>query len=202
MKLSLTLAVILLVVFFGGLFAVNAQSGTDTRSKEKLSKLLSTSYDKKKDVTTVRLKRSSITKIGQEKDNTPNFPLHQMDLEVFLTQKGQAPGAPVDSVVLNFYAVAGNYVFLRPAQVMAVIDRDAVGEDRAIELGMSNYKSNPPKFNTVYEESLSVTIPAEALTRMAKANALELFVGPVGYRLTENQLSAIRDLASFLPDRS
>jgi hypothetical protein len=190
-------ATFFIVVFAIGLNIAYAQNEDGKKSKS--SKLISISYDKKKQIRTVRIKRSSITRLAQEKDNAPNFPLHQMDLDMVVTQKGENPSAPVEAVVINFYPVAGNYIFMRPAQVIAVIDRNAEGEDRAIPLGMSDYKSMAPKFNTVYEEVLSVTVPLEVLIRMAKANSLELFVGPVGYQLTNNQLGAIKEVAASFP---
>jgi hypothetical protein len=198
MRSRIFMALLGLVIVGSGLSVVHGQDAT--RKNEKGSKMISTSFDKKKGARVVKMRRSTITRIAQEKDTAPNFPLHQMDFEMSLAQKGLDGPGEISDVVLTFYAVGRNYVFLRPAQVMAVMDRDAEGEDRAIGLGMSTYRSEAPKFNTVFEESMSVTIPAEALARMAKANALELFVGPIGYRLNENQLSAVREMARLIPE--
>ena len=193
------IATLLMAVLFALLAgsAANAQAEGD-KGKDKKSPVV-TKYDKGKDVTTVRLKQFSISRLSQEKDAAPNFPLHQMDLEVSYGFKGQNSGPVVDGINFKFHAAAGNYLFLRETQVNAVLDRDSNGMDRVIQLGMSNYKSAPPKFNSVYEEYLTVSAPPEALEKIAKANRIELFVGPVGYRLSESQTEAIKALAASLP---
>ncbi|MEO8649424.1 MAG: hypothetical protein ABI539_09685 [Acidobacteriota bacterium] len=196
MKQIPTLLMALLFAFLSG-SATLAQSDGD-KGKDKKSPVI-TKYDKGKDITTVRLKQFPISRLSQEKDAAPNFPLHQMDLEVSYNFKGQNSGPVIDGVTFKFHASAGNYLFLRETQVNAVLDRDSNGMDRVIQLGMSDYKSEPPKFNSVYEEYLTVSAPAEAVEKIAKANSIELFVGPVGYRLSASQIEAIKALAASLP---
>lgn len=189
--------VIFMFVFsFGYSADVSAQKAESADSRKPKSSRLSSKYDKSKNLTTVRIKQFTITTLAQEKQNTPNIPLHQMGLEIWYSFSGQKQTIPIEDVVFRFHAVASNYVFSRGQQVITALDRDVKGQDRAISLGMTDYKSEPPKFNSVYEEFMEVKIPAEALSRMAKAKTVEIFVGPVGYMLTEKQFEILQEIAT------
>lgn len=155
-------------------------------------------YDKKKDLTTVRLKPFRITNLILEKEAMKSVPLHQTDLEISYEFAGQQ-ASKVDSVTFRFSVTASNYIFLRSQTAMAVLDNEQEGKGRAFAIGESDYKSFPPEFNTVFKETMVVAAPAEALARMAKANSLQIYLGPVGYAISEKQLGAIKELAAMLP---
>jgi hypothetical protein len=70
--------------------------------------------------------------------------------------------------------------------VLLALDNDNRA-GRAIIVGDTNYNSKPPKFNSVYEKNLEVSAPAEILSQIAKANTVEIYVGPVVYKLTKGQ---------------
>lgn len=189
---------IAIILNFGGLFAIPALGQEIDREKTKAKSRITSKYDKSKNLTTVRLKQITISRLSQEKEIANNIPLHQMGFDLSFSYTGQQPTKSTDEVLLRFYSAASNYVFLRGQQVIAVIDKEIQGQDRAFSLGMTDYKSNPPKVNTIYEEVMAVKIPADGLVKMAKANSLELYLGPVAYRLTKDQISSIREAASFL----
>lgn len=196
---KLTNTIYLACIIFACCVLAVAQSQKDDAGKKGGSAPeVSSKYNKSKDLTTVRLKPFKITTIGQEKQIGNNIPLHQMDLEISYSYSGQKITKPVEDVNLRFHAVAGNYVFLKGQQVIAVLDKEVQGQDRAISLGTTDYKSVAPKFNSVYEEFLSLNIPPDALVKMAKAETVEIYVGPVGYRLSTELHNAIRALASQL----
>lgn len=196
--MKLITLILSMFVFLGCMTNVSAQPiEPKDREKQKPSHL-SSKYDKAKDLTTVRIKQFSITKLRQEKQHAPNIPLHQMDLEVSYSFSGQKQTTPIGDVVFRFHAVGSSYVFSRGQQVIAALDREISGKDRAISLGPTDYKSEAPKFNSVYEEYMQVIMPAEAIARMAKATTLEVFVGPVGYVLTDKHLEALREMAATL----
>ena len=185
----------ILIVCLPVVLAQQTESGD---SKKPKFTRLSSKYDKSKNLTTVRLKQFTITTLAQEKQNTPNIPLHQMDLEMWYSFSGQKQTTSIEDVVFRFHAVASNYVFSSGQQVITALDRGIRGHDRAISLGTTDYKSVSPKFNSVYEEFMQVKIPSEALSLMAKAKNVEIFVGPVGYKLTEKQFEALQEMAASL----
>ena len=165
--------------------------------QEKTESLLNVKYDKKKNVTTVRLKSMKLTPVVQQDQSSYQIPVHQVVLDISTTYDGEKPTKPVD-VLLRFQVSSSNYVFLRSQAAMAVLDKEAEN-GRALPLGSSDYKSYPPKFNSVYEETLVVTAPAEALLKMVNAKTVSLYLGPVQYPVVgKGQLEAIKELAQFL----
>ncbi len=190
-----TLVVTLLFVY---VCSVSAQDKKQSGDKSKSNVIVK--YDKKKNLTTVRLKELRISKLILEKQASKDIPLHQTDLEIFYTYQGEKSTEPVAEINFRFYVSARNYIFLRSQTVMAALDSEDKEKGRAIMLGNTDYKSEPPKFNTVYEEFMVVKVPSEALKKMAEANSLEIYLGPISYPLTTEQLAAIRELADFLPE--
>jgi len=190
-----------LTVFFACVSLTPAQEKKQKsdESKSKASSKVSIKYDKKKDLTTVRNKTFTITRLGQEKTVANNIPLHQMDMEIWYSYEGQQPTKPVEDVNLIFRSVAGNNIFMRGQEIIVALDREVQGKDRALGLGMTDYKSSPPKFNSIYEEVMTVKIPADGLKKMAEAGSVEIYVGPVAYLLTKEQHDVIREMSELLP---
>ncbi len=184
MKFAVRSLLIVLVVIFGS-FAVAAQDSQ-----------VNIKYDKKKDLTTVKLKSFRISRLILEKERTQSIPLHQTDLEISYSFSGEK-ATKVENVTLRFLVTSNNYTFLRPQAAMAVVDNEG-GTGRAFALGNSDYKSYQ-RFAAVMEETLVVQTPAEALAKMAKANSLQIYLGPVAYNITSSQLQAIKELAGHLP---
>jgi len=125
-------------------------------------------YDKKNDITTVRLKPFKIARLMREKQAEANVPAHHTDIEISYSFPGQQQSKPVESVIFKFQVVSDNYTFLRPQTVMAVLDPEST-DGRAFALGTTDYKSYPPKFQSIFEETLAVAAPPDAITKMAKA---------------------------------
>lgn len=199
MKLIFNLVLTLTILFTCAVAAAAQEDKKQDSKNKKSSSQVSVKYDKKKDLTTVKSKETTITQLTQEKDVAYNIPLHQMDLEVSFSYQGQLqPTKPVEEVVLRFRSTAGNNIFLRPQQIMAVLDKDNQEKGRAMALGSTDYKSGAPKFNSIYEEVMTVKVPADVLTKMAKAETIDLYVGEVKYRLKTQQHDMIRELASLL----
>ena len=165
--------------------------------QEKTESLLNVKYDKKKNVTTVRLKSMKLTPVVQQDQSSYQIPTHQVVLDISTTFEGEKPTKPVD-VLFRFQVSSSNYTFLRSQAGMAVLDKEG-DAGRAIPLGSSDYKSYPPKFNSIYEETLVVTVPAEALQKMISAKTVHIYLGPVGYPLVgKGQLEAVKELAQLL----
>lgn len=167
----------------------------EDKNKAKSSGRINVKYDKSKDTTTVTLKPIALSGLAQERRAAPNIPLHQTDMEAFFTFPGQQPAKPVESVTLRFRVTSGNYFLLRDQPIGVALDRENKEKGRAIQLGTAKYSSNL-KFNSVYEEYLTLIVPAEALRKVAAADTIEVYLGPIGYQLKENQRDALRELVS------
>ena len=155
-------------------------------------------YDKGKSVTTVSLKPFTLTSLQQEKSAGSNLPLHQMDFEASFSGQGDAAKPLVGDIVLRFHCVAGTYIFLKGQEVIVAVNRDIPGQDRGFTLGNTAYRSNPPKFNSVYEEFLDLKVPADAIKKMAAAETVDIYLGPVPYRFTSKQLAALKEFGTLL----
>lgn len=168
-------------------------------AQEKPNSQVTRKYDRKKDLTTVRLKPLKVSPVIQQNQSENTIPLHQMVLDISYTFRGEDAKEPVDNVELRFQVSSRNYTFLKPQAAMAVVDNDASGKGRAFMLGNSDYKSYPPITNSVYEETLTVVAPLDALLKMAKASSLQIYLGPVGYDITGKRLDGIKELADSIP---
>jgi hypothetical protein len=174
-NLSLTFLAILTIAF-GGL-SVSAQKKEIPRG---------VAIDKTESGHVAHLKPLSLTQISLDDQARASIPLHQMALEVLYRFGGEAPVGPAGELKLLFRVTSSNYVFLHGQKVLLALDNDN-GTGRAIIVGDTNYNSKPPEFNSVYEETLEVSAPAEILSRIAKANTVEIYVGPIDYKLTKDQ---------------
>ena len=174
-NLSFTILAILTIIL-GGL-SVSAQ-------KTELPK--GVAIDKAGSGRVAHLKPLSLTQLSGDEQARASIPLHQMALEVLYRFGGEAPAGPAGDLKLLFRVTARNYVFLHGQKVLLALDNEN-GKGRAIIVGDTNYNSKPPEFNSVFEETLEVSAPAEILSRIAKANTVEIYVGPVVYKLTKDQ---------------
>lgn len=161
---------------------------------------LTIKYDKKKDETSVRLKQFRIAPLILDNESRTSMPLHQTELEVSYTYPGQTATGPVSDATFRFHVSASNYVFLKAQTAIVVLDNEG-GQGRAFALGTSDYKSRL-EFNSVYLETFTVTAPAEALERIGKAKSLQIYLGPVGYSITDKQLELLKELAASLPAKT
>ena len=143
------------------------------------------------------LKPLSLTQINLDEQARSSIPLHQMALEVLYAFSGEAPTGPAGDVKLLFRVTSSKYVFLHGQKVLLVLDNDK-GTGRAIVVGDTNYNSKAPEFNTVYEETFEVSAPAEILSYIAKANTVDIYVGPVIYKLTKDQQQKLSTYLGYI----
>lgn len=198
--MDLTTRLLAYFVLLAGLsVAATAQTPSPEPTPQKSTSKVSVKYDKSKDTTTVSLKSMTLTRVYQEKERSQDFPLHQLEISAFFTYKGQIPTQPVEEVTIRFNNLAASYIFLRGQEVIVAIDRLITGKDRAFSLGMTNYKSNAPKFNSVYEEIMELTAPADAMVKLSNAETVDLYFGPLMYGLSKKQHEAVKEFRSFLP---
>lgn len=156
-----------------------------------------TKYDKSKNETTVKLKPIALTGLSAERQQIQDIPTHQMDLEISFKYPGQEMTKQVDTATLRFSSTSRNYFFMKGQSVIAVLDKNLPGKDRAMQLGITDYKSDL-KFNSVYQEFMTISIPFAALEAITRAETLEIYVGPVAYTLKEKQFQDLREFGSYM----
>lgn len=178
-------------------FGAGASHFVGQESVAKKNDHIVTKYDKSKNETTVRLKPIALTGLTDERPQLQDIPTHQMDLEISFKFSGQEMTKQVEAATLRFRVTTRAYFFLKGQNVIAVLDKNVKGKDRALPLGTTDYKSDL-KFNSVYEEYLTISIPFAALVKIAKAETLDIYVGPVAYTLKAKQLQDLRDFGSYL----
>ncbi len=197
MKLTLRITACLSLLLLS-IYTMQAQDGTTAANKASLKKNsnISSKYDKSKNQTTVRLKAMPLTGLAEEKQQQETIPVHQMDVEIFFVHPGQQVEKPVENVTLRFHVTSRNYIFSRAQPVTVILDEKVEGaQGRLVRLGDTDYKSDL-KFNSVYEEFMTITIPASALEKIAAAKTVSIYVGASPYQLKEKQMADLRDMAS------
>jgi hypothetical protein len=187
LKLKIVLCFTLLLVCA---YSFQAQEG------EKKNSNISSKYNKSKNQTTVTLKTMALKEVTGQRAQTGYQPGIQMDMDAFFNYTGEKIEKPVESVMLRFHATANVYNFARPQPVSVVLDEKVEGASgKVLKLGDTDYKSDL-KFNSVYEEFMNITIPADTLAKIGEAKTVDLYVGGYGYSLREKQIADLRDMAS------
>ena len=143
------------------------------------------------------LKSLPLTQVNLDEQARSSIPLHQMALEVLYPFNDDSPAGPAGDVKLLFRVTSSKYVFIHGQKVLLALDNEK-GNGRAIVVGDTNYKSKAPELNTVYEESLEVSAPAEILSHIAKANTVDIYVGPVIYKLTKDQQQKLSTFLDYI----
>jgi hypothetical protein len=175
--------------------ASTLQAQETKKEGAKKSNNVSSKYNKSKNLTTVSLKKMALTGLQDEKPQAQEIPTHQMDMEVFFTHPGEQLDKAVENVTLRFSVATRAYFFMRPQPISVVLDEKIEGAGRLLRLGDSDYKSDL-KFNSIYEEFMAISIPAETLAKIAAAKTVAIYVGPSAYSLREKQIADLRELAS------
>ena len=179
-----------LVLSVGSSLVGLAQQPNAAPANGKTARYLKVKYDKQKNLTTVALKRMSLSSaMNREVNNVTE--VAQLDLDGSFDYPGQQLTQAAEAVTLNFRALAKYPVYQRGQNVVGVLD----GE-RALMLGATSYKSNAQTFMT--EEVLSISVPYAALKRMAESKSLQVFLGTREIKFREKDQEALRELVSFM----
>jgi hypothetical protein len=187
MKLLGRITFCALFLLTGALLSMGQENSDKKREFKHKGKIVS-KYDKSKDQTTVTLKKMAISSpLAQEVSDLQQVP--QLDLEAYFTYPGQQLAKRAETITLVFRTFSKYAVFQRGQNLIGVIE----GE-RALMLGTTNYTSNSQTFGI--EEVLSISLPSEALERIANSKNAQIYLGNRQIPLKENHLEALRDMAS------
>jgi hypothetical protein len=172
---------------------LQAQDGK--KEGEKKNNNISTKYNKSKNLTTVTLKSMALKEASGERAQTGYQQRIQMDMDAFFTYPGEKVEKPVENVTLRFRATSNLFNFARAQQVSIVLDEKVEGrEGKVLKLGDTDYKSN--QNISIFEEFLTIGIPADTLAKIGEAKTVDIFLGGYGYSLKEKQIADLRDFAS------
>ena len=170
------------------LLSMGQETSTAQKREFKHKGKIVTKYDKSKDQTTMSLMKMAVSSaIAREVNDLQQVP--QIDMEASFTFPGQQLAKPADTITLVFRTFSKYAVFQRGQNLIGVIE----GE-RALMMGTTNYRSNSQTFG--FEEVLDISLPREALERVANAKTAQIYLGTREIPLKENHLEALRDMVS------
>ena len=185
----IALITILICSTFGATQNANGKSAA-APTQAKPNNHIKTKYNQSKDETTVTLKTLDLSG-SMNKEMTRESEFGNLDVDVSFVHKGKQPTANVDSAIFKFKGLAKNPMFMRAQNFALVID-DATG----LVLGLTSYTSNSQTF--YLEEIMSISVPYQAMQRMAAAKTLAFQLGTRTIRLTSEQLADLKAMAAMM----
>jgi hypothetical protein len=169
-------------------FAQNSKSDADSKTGAKTNNHIKVKYNQSKNETTVTLKTMALSN-SMNKEFTRESEFGQLDLDVYFTYQGQQLAKPADSLVLKFKGTSKNILWQRGQNLVAVID-----DQNALLLGPTKYTSTNQTF--YFEEILTISVPYEAMQRIASAKTLTFQLGTRNIRITADQFQDLCALVS------
>jgi hypothetical protein len=170
--------------------AQKADSNSAATGKAKPNNHIKTKYNQSKDETTVTLKTLDLSG-SMNKEMTRESEFGNLDLDVSFIYKGKQPAAQVENAIFKFKGQAKNPMWMKAQNFALVID-DATG----LVLGPTSYSSNSQTF--YIEEVMSISVPYEAMQRIAAAKTVGLQIGTRTVRLTTDQLADLKAMAAMM----
>ena len=159
--------------------AQNPTGDTDSKAPVKANSHIRIKYNQSKNETTVTLKTMALSN-SMNKEFTRESEYGQLDLDTYFTYQGQQLAKPAESLVLKFKGTSKNILWQRGQTLVAVID-----DQNALLLGPTKYTSTSQTF--YFEEILTITVPYEAMQRIASAKTLAFQLGTRNIRITDDQ---------------
>ena len=189
MRMFFTALVISLALGFGTTgFAQNSKSDADSKTGAKTNNHIKVKYNQSKNETTVTLKTMALSN-SMNKEFTRESEFGQLDLDVYFTYQGQQLAKPADSLILKFKGTSKNILWQRGQNLVAVID-----DQNALLLGPTKYTSTSQTF--YFEEILTISVPYEAMQRIASAKTLTFQLGTRNIRITADQFQDLCAMVS------
>jgi len=184
MKYSRTISLLLILAFA---FAVSilAQSVKPPPAKFKLKhkSRISSSYDKFKDQTIVRVGPYVLT-------GTMDYVMtsSQFFMMGAFTFEGQKLDNPVGNATIAFLSKSKDWKFLKDRSLYALADGER------LDLGTAEHDSDVRLGGL--SESLAVSVPYDTFVKIANGTNVEMKLGTKEFKLKDEHLEGFRDLAS------
>jgi hypothetical protein len=177
-------------LLFGGLYLTAQTKETRASSDAKPNGHFKTKYDKSKDVTTVSLKTMALSS-SMTKESTNVREVPQLDLDVYFTHPGQTKAAPANSLIFKFRSRAKAPAFQEAQNVLVVVN-----DETALQMGKTGYTSHSETF--YIDEFLTIDFPDQALSRIASAKSIRLYLGPREIKISNDQLEDLKAIISAM----
>jgi hypothetical protein len=188
-KFCIALVGISLALGFGSTgFAQNSKSDTDSKTAARINSHIKIKYNHSRNETTVTLKTMALSN-SMNKEFTHEGEFGQLDLDVYFSYQGQQLEKPADSLVLKFKGTSKNILWQRGQNLIAVID-----DQNALLLGSTKYTSTSQTF--YFEELLTISVPYEAMQKIASAKTLAFQLGTRNIRITADQFQDLCAMVS------
>src|SRR2546421_4047938 len=192
MKHLITISNAAVVILLAATLSVsqNTNSNSVPKPEAKTNNHIKTKYNQSKNETTVNLKTLALSN-SMNREITRESEFGNLDLDVSFTYQGKQPSKAVENAAFKFKGTSKNQFWQKSQNLVAVID-DASG----IVLGPTSYSSTSQTF--YFEENMSISIPYEAMQRIASAKTLAFQLGTRNIRVTNEQLSDLRAMATLM----
>jgi hypothetical protein len=145
-------------------------------------------YDQGKNQTMVTLKTIALTS-SMNREFTRNSEFGNLDLDLSFTYPGRELSKPAEAIDFRFKGTAKNQLWQQGQKLLAIID-----DKSALFLGDTSYKSISQTF--YFEEVLAVSIPYEAMQRIASAKTLAFQLGTRNIPVKDSQLDDLKAMAA------
>jgi hypothetical protein len=169
--------------------AQNNNAGA-SKPESKANNHIKEKYNKSKNETTVTLKSMALSN-SMNREFTRESEYTNLDLDVSFTFPGQQISKPAEAAFFKFKRTAKEMHFQHGQNLVAAID-----DQSGLILGPTNYSSSSQTF--YFEEFLTISIPYEAMKRIAGAQKLAFQLGTRNIPITNDQLNDLRALAALM----
>lgn len=183
-----TIAIFISVVMLPAGYSFAQSPGNAGKNEPKPNSHIKTKYNRSKNETTVTLKTLALSS-SMNREVTRESEYGQLDLDLYFTYPGQDLTKPADAVTFTFKGTQKNQLWQRGQSLIAVID-----DQTALMLGTTSYKSNSQTF--YFEELMAISVPYEAMKKIASAKTLAFQLGSRNVRITADQIENIRALVA------
>lgn len=156
--------------------------------------MIGTSYDEVKDTTTVRLNPMQV--YGEALASSNYAGADGARLHASFTYKGRTSSAPPKRVLITLISTSEDWKYTDPRKLTAVVD------GKHLKIGPLEHA---PSFavrapaDSISADSVSqeiaISLPHKTFLRIAYGKKVRIRMGPTEFRLEENHLAALRDLA-------
>ena len=182
----------LILVFLLTLVSLAFAQSSESKRKFKHRGKIETKYDKFKDQTTVRLNPYYVQGTAPKLDPTAGI-----EITASFVYAGQKLNAPPDIVSFGIVSASADaFKYEQDRGLIALVDGERIDLGQ-MEREDASYKKYPYVIsNRYYVETLSAPIKYELFLKIANAKIVEMQIGKKEFKLKDEHLEALRDLAS------
>jgi hypothetical protein len=173
------------------------ESGSAPKCAFELNREIETSYDERKDVTTVRL--SPMQVYGEPIASSNYVGRDEARFFASFTYSGRTFNAPPDRVLISLISSSEDWKYTDFRKPLAFVD------GKRLKLGplehVPSFTVNAPASSTsddYISQEIAISLPYKTFLRVANGKKVQIRMGPREFRLEESHLESLRGLASWM----